>query len=143
MLLFVGQPFERDDRLAGDVADIGLTGTHSHAVDLNGAGSALGYPAAVFGARDAEFVPQHPEQRHLGNDVNLVLGSIDRDLDHVGIPLGSYLFLSGANGLRAEKVGFYWAASGSELRAQHSSQIRRDVDLSAGRLSLHVMPPPV
>src|SRR5262249_7198087 len=38
MLLLVGQPFERDDRLACNVCNICLTGADSHSVDLNGAG---------------------------------------------------------------------------------------------------------
>src|SRR5215471_3031771 len=55
------QSFDRDDRLAGEVADMRLAGTDSRAVYLDGAGAALRYPAAVFGTRDAELVAQHPK----------------------------------------------------------------------------------
>src|SRR5262245_50548058 len=83
VLVSIPQPFDRDHRLAGDLADMRLTGTHSLAVDLNGAGATLRYPAAVLGTCDTELVPQHPKQRHVRNHVNLMPGPIDRELDHV------------------------------------------------------------
>ena len=85
--VLVLQPFHGDDRLAGDLADTRLTGTHRLSIDMDGARPALRHPAAVLGARKTKFVAQDPEQRHLRNDVNLVLGAIDREFDHVGCPL--------------------------------------------------------
>src|SRR5262245_43933313 len=80
------QSFDREDRLAGEVADMRLAGTNSRSVNLYGAGAALSYPAAIFGTRDAELVAQHPKQRHVGNYVDLVFDPIDRELNHVDIP---------------------------------------------------------
>ena len=87
VLVSIPQPFNRDDRLPGDVANMRLTGTDSLSVYLDGAGATLRYPAAVLGTRDTEFVAQHPKQRDLRNYVNLVLDPIDRELDHVGMSL--------------------------------------------------------
>src|SRR5262249_39588653 len=87
VLVSIRQPFDRDHRLAGDAADFRLTGTDSLSVYLDGAGATLRYPAAVLGTRDTELVAQHPKQRHLRNDVNLVLDPVDREVDHVGISL--------------------------------------------------------
>jgi hypothetical protein len=81
------QALERDDRLAGDVADTRLTRADRPSVYPDRAGAALGYPASKLGAGDTEFVAQCPKQRHLRNDVNLVLGPIDREFDHIDMSL--------------------------------------------------------
>ena len=53
-----------------------LTGSEQErvpaAVDVHRAGAALGDAAAVFGAHEAEHVPQHPKQRRVGIDVDVV-----------------------------------------------------------------------
>src|SRR5262245_66657995 len=92
------QSFDREDRLAGEVADMRLAGTNSRSVNLYGAGAALSYPAAIFGTRKAELVAQHPKQRHLGNYVDLVFDPIDRELDHGGIPSRCCLLTSEISG---------------------------------------------
>src|ERR1700752_1711371 len=83
VLVSICQPFDRDYRLTSDLTDMRLTGTDGHSVYLNGTGAALRDTTAVLGTCDTEFVPQHPKQRHLGNHIHLMLGSIDRELDHV------------------------------------------------------------
>jgi hypothetical protein len=81
------QPFDRDYRFTGDVTDMRLTGTDSLAIYVDGTGSTLRYPTAIFGASDAELVAQHPKQRHVGNYINLMLDPVDRELDHVDASL--------------------------------------------------------
>ena len=53
-----------------------LTGTQQerdrHAVDVHGAGAALRDAAAVFGAGQADLLPQHPQQWRIGIDVDIV-----------------------------------------------------------------------
>jgi hypothetical protein len=83
----IRQPFDRDDRLPSDIADMRLAGTDSGSVYVDGAGATLRYPAAVLGTRDSKFVAQHPKQRHVWNYVNLVLDPIDHELDHVDASL--------------------------------------------------------
>src|SRR6201999_1024943 len=58
-----------------------------HPVDLNGAGATQRYSATIFGTGDPEFIAQHPKQRHLGDDVDLMPGSVDRQLDHGDVSL--------------------------------------------------------
>ena len=94
VLVSIPQPLDRDHRLTSDAADMRLTGTDSLSVYLDGAGATLRYPAAVFGTRDAELVAQHPKQRHLGNDIDLVFDPIDRELDHVSLSLRDVVVLT-------------------------------------------------
>src|SRR5215469_5086479 len=117
MLVLVLQPFKRDDRLAGEVADMRLAGTDSRSVYLDGAGAALRYPAAVFGTRNAEFVTQHPKQRHLGNYIDLVFDPIDGELDHVGIPSRCCLLTSEISGPSAAIAASATATSCSTVPA--------------------------
>jgi hypothetical protein len=90
------QPFDRDHRLSGDVADTRLAGTDSLSVDPDRAGATLRHSASVFGTCDTEFVAQHPKQGHLGNDVNPVLGPIDREFDHVDASFADVVVIIGA-----------------------------------------------
>src|SRR5690242_6207976 len=73
-----------------------LTGTDGLAVDVNRAGATLCNAAAVLGTCDTEFVPQHPKQWHFGNDVDLALDAIDRELDHIDIPSRMIVVIIGA-----------------------------------------------
>src|SRR5205823_12863261 len=85
------------DRLALDRADGQHAGANRLAVEVNGAGAALGHAAAELGAGHAEHVAQHPEQRHLGWSVDLVIDAVDYESDH--------RWASGAGGM------FVWAVS--------------------------------
>ena len=57
-----------------------LAGTHRHAIDMHRAGAAPGNAAAIFGACQAEFIAQDPEQRHVRLDIDLERLPIDRQL---------------------------------------------------------------
>ena len=65
------QALDRDDLAAGCALDRQLAGARRDAVDVHGAGAALGDAAAVLGADQAELVAQHPEQRGVGLGVDL------------------------------------------------------------------------
>ena len=52
-------------------------GAQRRAVEVHGAGAALGHAAAELGAGEAEQVAQHPEQRHVGRRVDFALGAVD------------------------------------------------------------------
>ena len=54
------------------------------AVQMDGAGAALGHAAAEFGSRQAERVAQHPEKRRVGRHGNVVFLSVDLQL-HGGL----------------------------------------------------------
>jgi hypothetical protein len=56
------------------------------AVDVDRAGAALGDPAAEFRAGQAELVAQHPEQRRIRLDVDLMAASVDREREHPEAP---------------------------------------------------------
>ncbi len=47
-------------------------GAGRHAVDVHGAGAALRDAAAVFGAGQADVLADHPKQRRVGIDVDVV-----------------------------------------------------------------------
>ena len=57
--------------------------THRDAVDVDGAGAALGDAATVFGTGQPDRLPQHPEQRSVGVDVDLMSRSIDAESSHM------------------------------------------------------------
>ena len=58
-------------------------GAHGFAVKVDGAGAALGYSATELGAGQADLVPQHPQQRRVRFDVNLILPVINVEFNHV------------------------------------------------------------
>src|SRR5213078_3731923 len=66
----LGQAFDRRDALVGDRGDGQHAGARGHAVQMHGAGAALRDAAAELGAREAERVAQHPEERRVGRDVD-------------------------------------------------------------------------
>src|SRR5262249_15917383 len=53
-----------------------------HAIDMHGAGAAVGDAAAVLGAGEAERVAQHPEQRRARIGIGLHRLSIDVEYGH-------------------------------------------------------------
>jgi hypothetical protein len=53
-----------------------------NAVDMDGAGAALGDAATVFGAGQADGIPQHPQQRGVGINIDLMGLSIDAESSH-------------------------------------------------------------
>ena len=77
------QPLDGDDHVGGlDVAHGNRTGALHLAVDVDRAGAALGDTAAVFGAGQADLLPDDPQQRRVGLDRNIAHGSVDIQLCH-------------------------------------------------------------
>ena len=103
-LVAVGDAFDCRD-LAAPTEFIGTWQERvGHAVDVHGAGAALGDAAAVLRAGHAERVAQHPEQRGVGFDVYVVSLSVDgkpldaalADRDHIyGVLRGSAINAGG------------------------------------------------
>src|SRR5215468_3889996 len=60
-----------------DAVDRCDAGTGGDAIDMYGAGAAQGHAAAELRAGHAENVAQHPEQRRIAVDINLVGVSVD------------------------------------------------------------------
>jgi len=52
---------------------------HDLAVEMHGARAAQSGPAAVLGTGEIEDVPKHPEERHIGWDVDFVAAAVDRE----------------------------------------------------------------
>ena len=92
--VLIGQPFHGDDRLAGDLADTRLTGADRLSIDVDGARPALRHSASVLGACNTKFVAQTQSKGISGTTSTLMLGPIDRELDHVGCPLADGCFSS-------------------------------------------------
>ena len=61
-------------------------GAHRDAVDVHGAGAALRDAAAVLGAGQADLFPDHPQQRGVGIDVDVVRFSVDGETGHAFPP---------------------------------------------------------
>ena len=57
-------------------------GARGDAVDMDRAGAALRDAAAVFGAGQADVLPDRPEQRRLGLDVDVVIFAVDIEAYH-------------------------------------------------------------
>ena len=57
-------------------------GARGDAVDVDGAGAALRDAAAVLGAGQADVLPDRPEQRRVGIDVDVVIFAIDIEANH-------------------------------------------------------------
>src|SRR5262245_9378737 len=77
-----GEAFDGGDRAVADRAQRQRAGACRHAVDMHGAGAALGDSAAVSCAHQADDVSQHPKQWRVGIDVDLVRSSVDGKTRH-------------------------------------------------------------
>ncbi len=77
-----GQAFDGRDLRARDLADRRHAGSHRLAIEVHGARAAEGHAAAEFGAGEIELVAEHPEERRVGRDVDLVAGAVDAEGDH-------------------------------------------------------------
>src|SRR5450830_1319536 len=76
------ETFDGRDLLPDRVADLHATGARCYAVNVHGAGAALGDAAAVFGAGQADLFPQHPQQWGRGIDVDILGFSVDGETGH-------------------------------------------------------------
>src|SRR5207302_2682786 len=80
------ESLDGDDRGALDGAGGRRAGANGLAVDMDGAGAALGDAAAEFGAGEAERVAQHPKERHVAVDLDGLIAAIDVELNHPTAP---------------------------------------------------------
>src|SRR5581483_2097970 len=71
-LAVLRQAFDGGDLLARGAADREGTRTHRRAVDVHGAGTALRDAAAVFRAGEADILTDHPEQRRIRVDIDVL-----------------------------------------------------------------------
>jgi hypothetical protein len=82
----VADRFDGRDRAVADRTRRQKAGAYRLAVDMHGAGAAQGHAATKFGAGQAQYIPQHPEQRHIGRNINGNCPAIDAELKRHGIP---------------------------------------------------------
>ena len=57
-------------------------GAGGNAVDMDGTGAALRDATAVFGSRQTDLLPDHPQQRGIGINVDLSCSSVDNETSH-------------------------------------------------------------
>src|SRR5262245_7236631 len=81
------QSLDRGDLPAGDRAQWHRARAHRHTIDMDGAGAALGDATAVLGAGQAHSIPQHPQERGGGIDIDLMCLSIDGEISHLQISM--------------------------------------------------------
>src|SRR6202030_1625529 len=77
------------DLLAGHVGELYRAGPRRNAVDVDRAGAALRDAATIFGAGHAERIAQHPQQRGVGLDVDVMALTIDDEGWHSVSPVSS------------------------------------------------------
>src|SRR5216110_2511642 len=77
----LGQAFDRGHALAGDRGHGQHAGARRDAVQVDGAGAALGDAAAELGAGEAEGVAQHPQERRVGGDGDRLALAVDGESD--------------------------------------------------------------
>src|SRR3989449_5817591 len=77
----LGQAFDRRHALAGDGGHGQHAGARRDAIQVDGAGAALGDAAAELGAGEPEGVTQHPEERRVGGDVDRFAFAVDGEAD--------------------------------------------------------------
>src|SRR5437879_6605469 len=71
------QPFDRGHALPGHRRDRHHAGAHRSAVEMYGAGAALGDPASELRAGETEVVAQHPQERRVGRTVHALWLAVD------------------------------------------------------------------
>src|ERR1700732_2987098 len=76
------QPLDGGDLLANGFADHHPAGAHRDAVDVDGTGPALCNAATVFGARQANILPNRPKQRRIRLDIHVERFSINCEVCH-------------------------------------------------------------
>ncbi len=82
------EPLEGGHGGASHILDQRLARPDRDTVEMHGAGAAGGDAAAVFRAREPEFVAQHPQQRRAGFGQHLAFGTVqgDREGDEASLP---------------------------------------------------------
>src|SRR2546422_6000027 len=94
------QPLDRGHALPGDRRDGHHAGSHGRAVEMHGAGAALGDAASELRAGETEVVAQHPQERRVWRDVHGLAFAVDGEDDR------------GHDALRAEGVEKAGVATG-------------------------------
>src|SRR4051812_33225534 len=79
------EPFNRDHARAVYATNGRDAGADHVIVDVHGARTAQRLTTPVFGARQVQHVAQHPEQRHLGVDLEAMLSAVDAKCDGHGL----------------------------------------------------------
>src|SRR5881397_381877 len=77
----LGEPFDRGHTFAGDRGYGQHAGARRDAVQVDGAGAALGDAAAELGASETEGVAQHPQERRVGGDADRFALAVDGESD--------------------------------------------------------------
>src|SRR5579862_7745576 len=85
-LAVLRQRLDGGDLFGADRSDRDLAGARGDAVDVHGAGAALGDAATIFGAGQADRVADDPEQRRVGFSVDVVGLSVDGKGNHTVLP---------------------------------------------------------
>jgi hypothetical protein len=70
---------------APDITGQNLTGADGLPVNLHGTGPALRNAATIFHAFKAQLIAQHPKERHVRFDLNVMCGFVDGE-SHSGRP---------------------------------------------------------
>src|SRR4051812_42222842 len=83
------QPLDGGQRAPGGAAHRRHARADRLTVEVDRAGAAQRLAAAVLGADKAQHVAQHPEDRHLGVDVEVVIPAVDAQVDH-RLPSGGH-----------------------------------------------------
>src|SRR4029079_18308744 len=78
----LGKALDGDDLLADSGARRERARAGGDAVDVDGAGAALRDAAAILGAGQADILPDRPEQRRVGIDVDVLIFAIDIEANH-------------------------------------------------------------
>src|ERR1700686_1158524 len=86
-LAVLSERLDGGDLLAADGADGDLARARGDAVDVHGAGAALGDAATVFGAGQSDRVADDPEQWRVGFNVDVVRLSVDGKGNHTVLPV--------------------------------------------------------
>src|SRR5215831_13981286 len=85
-----GEPLDGDDPVGRfHVSDADGAGALHLVIDVNGAGAALGHPAAIFGAGEADLFADDPQERSVRLHLHVANTAVDVELCHE-CPLASF-----------------------------------------------------
>ena len=77
MVAILRQAFNGGNLFANQGRCLQLAGLGGLAVDMDGARSATGNAAAIFGAGEADFIAQHPQQWRIWIDIDIMRCTIN------------------------------------------------------------------
>src|SRR3989442_11743881 len=85
MISTIRQPLDRGHGATGGRRGRRDARAHGSTVDVNGAGSADRDAASVLGSGQVQRLAEHPQEWHLGGNVDLALPAVDRERNHGGL----------------------------------------------------------